>query len=296
MPKLSALLIRVLLSRAAGFMLAAAFAILNESMAPAEYDAASPASFAVALFGPTSAWIQRAHVIDVACGVMLGVWALGAADTLLEYLGFGEDSHAPPALEEPPAAAPLVVAPVKAKQSPRASSRDRALQSRGQRQRVGSASPRRRSAKSNMPSPGTDAETSAVVQSSAAAAAAADMIVARRRAFAFLVSITMHAMAEGLGMGVACAGQSGEAHGQSYTIAMSLHNVPEGAAVTTVLLARGFTPLQAMLANVLHCLPQVLLSVPAFLFVVRRQVTGFYVCFQVSIHFRLSKLCHCAFF
>ena len=101
------------------------------------------------------------------------------------------------------------------------------------------------------------------------------MIVARRRAFAFLVSITMHAMAEGIGMGVACAGQSGESHGQSYTIAMSLHNVPEGAAVTTALLARGFTPLQAMLANVLHCLPQVLLSVPAFLFVVCHYEAGY---------------------
>ena len=261
-------------------MLAAAFAILNESMAPVVHDAASPASFAVALFESSSAWVQRVHVVDVACGVMLGVWALGAADSLLEYIGFGDDSHSPEVLGEPAAAAPVVAARTKAKQSPRASAR-KTRQSPDQRRRVGSASPHRRATKNNTDAPDSDVDSSAVAQSAgamlprAAEASAAAMIVARRRAFAFLVSITMHAMAEGIGMGVACAGQSGELHGQSYTIAMSLHNVPEGAAVTTALLARGFTPLQAMLANVLHCLPQVLLSVPAFLFVVCHYEAGY---------------------
>ena len=55
--------------------------------------------------------------------------------------------------------------------------------------------------------------------------------------------------------------------GTLVTMAIGLHNIPEGLAVATVLVARGVSPRQAALWAVATSLPQPLLAVPAFLFV-----------------------------
>ena len=55
--------------------------------------------------------------------------------------------------------------------------------------------------------------------------------------------------------------------GTLVTLAIGLHNIPEGLAVATVLVARGVSPRQAALWSVATSLPQPLLAVPSFLFV-----------------------------
>ena len=51
------------------------------------------------------------------------------------------------------------------------------------------------------------------------------------------------------------------------TLAIGLHNIPEGLAVSTVLVARGISPRSALLWTLFTALPQPLVAVPSFLFV-----------------------------
>ena len=51
------------------------------------------------------------------------------------------------------------------------------------------------------------------------------------------------------------------------TLAIGLHNVPEGLAVATVLSARGIPPRQALWWTLATALPQPLVALPSFLFV-----------------------------
>ena len=51
------------------------------------------------------------------------------------------------------------------------------------------------------------------------------------------------------------------------TMAIGLHNVPEGLAVATVLVAKGISPMHAFWWTLATSLPQPLLALPSFLFV-----------------------------
>ena len=51
------------------------------------------------------------------------------------------------------------------------------------------------------------------------------------------------------------------------TVAIGLHNVPEGLAVATVLVAKGITPAHAFWWTLATSLPQPLLALPSFMFV-----------------------------
>ena len=51
------------------------------------------------------------------------------------------------------------------------------------------------------------------------------------------------------------------------TVAIGLHNVPEGLAVATVLVARGITPWHALWWTLATSLPQPVFALPSFLFV-----------------------------
>ena len=69
------------------------------------------------------------------------------------------------------------------------------------------------------------------------------------------------------------------------TIAIGVHNVPEGLAKATVLVAQGVSARRALWWSVLTCLPQPLVAVPSFLFVdafrVRGVVVAVFVCVLV---------------
>lgn len=77
--------------------------------------------------------------------------------------------------------------------------------------------------------------------------------------------MTLHSFAEGVGVGVAYGG--GEVLGGFITAAIAVHNIPEGLAISLVLVPRGVSPSRAGLWSIFSSLPQPLMAVPAFLLV-----------------------------
>lgn len=69
--------------------------------------------------------------------------------------------------------------------------------------------------------------------------------------------MTLHSFGEGSGVGVSFAGSKGFTQGLLVTLAIAVHNIPEGLAVSMVLASRGVSPQNAMLWSVITSLPQV---------------------------------------
>ncbi|XP_022761366.1 putative zinc transporter At3g08650 isoform X2 [Durio zibethinus] len=68
--------------------------------------------------------------------------------------------------------------------------------------------------------------------------------------------MTLHSFGEGSGVGVSFAGSKGFTQGLLVTLAIAVHNIPEGLAVSMVLASRGVSPQNAMLWSVITSLPQ----------------------------------------
>ncbi len=77
--------------------------------------------------------------------------------------------------------------------------------------------------------------------------------------------MTAHSFAEGIGVGVSYG--DGHEFGAFISIAIAIHNIPEGLAISLVLIPRGTSVLKASLWSMFSSLPQPLVAVPAFLFV-----------------------------
>jgi zinc transporter, ZIP family len=88
---------------------------------------------------------------------------------------------------------------------------------------------------------------------------------AARRAVLIVAVMTAHSAAEGIGVGVAFGG--GESIGLVTALAIAVHNVPEGLAISLVLVPSGVSVIRAAGWSVVSSLPQPLLAFPAFLFV-----------------------------
>lgn len=86
-----------------------------------------------------------------------------------------------------------------------------------------------------------------------------------KKALLIIAIMTVHSFTEGVGVGVAFGG--GEALGIFITTAIAVHNVPEGLAISLVLVPRGEPVRRAGAWSVFSSLPQPLLAVPAFIFV-----------------------------
>ena len=86
-----------------------------------------------------------------------------------------------------------------------------------------------------------------------------------RKALLVLGIMTAHSFAEGIGVGVSFGG--GEKLGFFITAAIAIHNIPEGLAVALVMIPKGTKPWKASLWSIFSSLPQPLMAVPAFLFV-----------------------------
>ena len=69
-----------------------------------------------------------------------------------------------------------------------------------------------------------------------------------------------HAVGEGAGVGVSYSGDSGWSQGLLVTLAIGLHNVPEGLAVSTVLISRGVPLRRAVLWNFASAIPQAIVG------------------------------------
>jgi len=86
-----------------------------------------------------------------------------------------------------------------------------------------------------------------------------------RRAILLVGIMTVHSFAEGIGVGVAYGG--GEELGTFITAAIAIHNIPEGLAISLVLVAQGASLRRAAGWSIFSSLPQPIMAIPAFLFV-----------------------------
>ena len=86
-----------------------------------------------------------------------------------------------------------------------------------------------------------------------------------RRAVLIIAVMTAHSVAEGVGVGASFGG--GDALGLAITVAIAIHNIPEGVTISLVMVPRGTRVRSAALWSIFTSLPQPLLAVPAFLFV-----------------------------
>lgn len=77
--------------------------------------------------------------------------------------------------------------------------------------------------------------------------------------------MTVHSFAEGIGVGVSY-GDTAE-FGALISIAIAVHNIPEGIAISLVLIPRGISVWRAGGWSIFTSLPQPLMAVPAYLFV-----------------------------
>ncbi|WP_366653533.1 ZIP family metal transporter [Fodinicurvata sp. EGI_FJ10296] len=90
-----------------------------------------------------------------------------------------------------------------------------------------------------------------------------EMVGADARKAVLIVGVmTVHSAAEGIGVGVSFGG--GADLGWLMTLAIGIHNMPEGLAIALVLVPRGVTVLGAAWWSIFSSLPQPLLAVPAF--------------------------------
>jgi ZIP family zinc transporter len=78
-------------------------------------------------------------------------------------------------------------------------------------------------------------------------------------------AMTVHSFTEGAGVGVSFGG--GLTFGLLIAIAIAIHNIPEGLAVSLVMVPRGTGVARAAGWSIVTSLPQPLIAVPAFLFV-----------------------------
>ncbi|HEY6068449.1 MAG TPA: ZIP family metal transporter [Gaiellaceae bacterium] len=86
-----------------------------------------------------------------------------------------------------------------------------------------------------------------------------------RTAVIIVAVMTVHSAAEGVGVGVSFGG--GESIGFLTALAIAIHNIPEGLAISLVLVPRGVTVGRAALWSIFSSFPQPVLALPAFLFV-----------------------------
>ncbi|MDX2309598.1 MAG: ZIP family metal transporter [Hyphomicrobium sp.] len=84
-----------------------------------------------------------------------------------------------------------------------------------------------------------------------------------RKALLIIGVMTAHSFAEGVGVGVSFAGSDELA--TFITAAIAIHNIPEGLAISLVLVPRGTPVWQAALWSIFTSLPQPIAAVPSYL-------------------------------
>lgn len=86
-----------------------------------------------------------------------------------------------------------------------------------------------------------------------------------KKALMIIGVMTIHSFAEGVGVGVSFGGEEG--FGVFMSAAIAIHNIPEGLAISLVLIPKGMSTWKAGGWSIVSSLPQPLLAIPVFLFV-----------------------------
>ena len=86
-----------------------------------------------------------------------------------------------------------------------------------------------------------------------------------KKALLIVGIMTIHASAEGIGIGVSFG--DGQQLGTLIALAMMVHNIPEGLAISLVLVPNGTPARKAALWSMVTSLPKPIMAVPAFWFV-----------------------------
>ena len=89
--------------------------------------------------------------------------------------------------------------------------------------------------------------------------------VSAKRMLLIVTVMTVHSFAEGAAVGVSFGG--GESLAAAITIAIAVHNIPEGLAISAVMRPRGASLLACVGWSIFSSLPQPITAVPAFIFV-----------------------------
>jgi ZIP family zinc transporter len=91
-------------------------------------------------------------------------------------------------------------------------------------------------------------------------------LTADLRKMTLIVAImTVHSFAEGVSIGFAFGGAA--LFGLLIALALAIHNIPEGLAISATLVPKGVTPGKAAAWSIFTSLPQPIMAVPAFLFI-----------------------------
>ena len=86
-----------------------------------------------------------------------------------------------------------------------------------------------------------------------------------RKMLLFLGIMTIHSFAEGVSVGVSFANTL--EFGIFIAIAIAVHNIPEGLAISLVMVPKGTSPIKAVGWSIFSSLPQPIMAIPAFIFV-----------------------------
>ena len=71
-----------------------------------------------------------------------------------------------------------------------------------------------------------------------------------RKALLIMGVMTLHSFSEGIGIGVSFGGHGGESRGLLISTSLAIHNVPEGLAVSLVLVPKGLAFIHAFLWSI----------------------------------------------
>ncbi|MEO0151582.1 MAG: ZIP family metal transporter [candidate division WOR-3 bacterium] len=89
--------------------------------------------------------------------------------------------------------------------------------------------------------------------------------ISAKRAIIFLFIMTAHSFAEGVAIGVSFGGR--ENLGILTSIAIAIHNIPEGLAISLYLISQGSSPIACLLWSIFSSVPQPIMAVPSYILV-----------------------------